>query len=212
MKLFEPHLSAVSCALQSVGVDPSILFQHIDNHDTLSDFDVKNKNKKHGQLHAKRILHVTENGKLKSTCRINNKHLSLKSLRKIVAPLFTRVDVGIASAALGRPASRLAMIDMGVSDEVKSRCRKFREEYKAARKYTMKLKRDLESRVLPPSLEMTNSGGGFDEEQLKSLEHWIDELGESLEFDVIWIVDCKYGAEPHCRMTYTLIKMNSKLE
>jgi len=178
VKLFEPHLSAVSSALQSVGVDPSILFQHIDNHNTVSEFDDKNKNKKHGQLHAKRILHITETGRLKSTCRINNKHLSLKSLRKIVAPLFTRVEVGIASAALGRPASRLAMIDMGVSDEVKLRCRKIREEYKDARRYTRQLKRDLESRVLPPLFEIRDSGGGFDEEQLELLEHWIDELDE----------------------------------
>ncbi len=180
MKLYEPHLSAVSSALQSVGLDPSILFQNKDDDDAMSDIHSKNTNKKHGQLHAKRILQRTDTGRLKSTCRINNKHLSLKSLRKIIAPLFTLVDVGIASTALGSPTSRLAMIDMGVSDEVITRCRTFREEYKAARRYTSKLKRDLESRVLPPLLERRDSFGRFDKEQLELLEHWIDELGESV--------------------------------
>lgn len=109
---------------------------------------------------------------------MNEIPISLKTLRQIASPLFTRVDVAVASAALGRPASRLAMLDMGVPESLKQNCRELRDSYKDAKKHKEKIKRALESRVLPSSLKGGTKNGGFDEEQIQMLEHWVDELGE----------------------------------
>ena len=172
MNLYEPHLSAVSTALENFGIDPSILFQWA------VEGDVK-KQSEAGQLQVQRTLMLSNSGRLKSVCRINGRHLSLKSLRNIVAPLFTRVDVGAASAALGRPASRLAMIDMGVSERLKQTCVQSREKYKEARKSTEKIKHDLESRILPSSLQRKGRNSDFEDDQVELLGHWVEELGES---------------------------------
>ncbi len=111
---------------------------------------------------------------------MNEIPISLKTLRQIALPLFTRVDVGVASAALGRPASRLAMLDMGVPERLKQNCREMRDNYKDAKKHKENIKRALESRVLPSSLKGANKNGGFDEEQIQMLEHWVDELGKNV--------------------------------
>jgi len=161
VNLHEPQLSAVSTNVQRFGVDSSILF---------------NKQSKISQLHLKRTISLSNSGRLKSVCRINGKHVSLKTLRQVAAPLFTRVDVGVASAALGRPASRLAMLDMGVPESVMQNCAQLRDTYKEARKRTKSIRRDLESRILPSSLQGNINNEGFDEEQRKLLEHWLDEL------------------------------------
>ena len=164
VNLQEPQLSSVSATLHRFNIDSSILYNNVQDS-TLA------------QLHLKRTLSSTDSGRLKSVCRINGKHISLKTLRQISAPLFTRVDVGIASAALGRMASRLAMIDIGVADSLKRNCAKTRDVYKDAKRRTEKIKHDLDSRVLPSSLQ-GGGNNGLDEEQVKLLEHWIDELGE----------------------------------
>ncbi|KAL9180449.1 hypothetical protein ACHAXT_008419 [Thalassiosira profunda] len=161
--LCEPHLSAVSATLQRFGIDPSML------HDEQSNA---------GRLHLQRTLSSTESGRLKSVCRINGKHISLKTLRQIAAPLFTRVDVAVASAALGRAPARLAMLDRGVAEDVKRRCVETRESYREAKKRRERIQRELESRVLPSSLQ-TNANGdgaGLDEDQMKLLGHWVEEL------------------------------------
>ncbi|KAL7531721.1 hypothetical protein ACHAXR_005672 [Thalassiosira sp. AJA248-18] len=161
VNLYEPQLSSVSSTLQKFGIDPSTLY---------------NEQSTMGQLCLKRTLSSNNSGRIKSVCRINGKHISLKTLRQIASPLFTRVDVGVASAALGRPASRLTMVDMGVPDRLKENCAKQRDTYKEARKRTEKIKHDLESRVLPSSLQGGINRSGFDEEQMKLLDHWVDEL------------------------------------
>jgi len=160
VNLYEPQLSLVSTNLQRFGVDPFIPILHNGSNMRL--------------LHLKRTLSLSDSGKLKSVCRINDKHVSLKTLRQIASPLFTRVDVG-ASSALGRPASRLTMLDTGVSDGLKQNCSQMKDIYKEARKRTERIKHDLASRILPSSLER-NSNAGFDEEQRELLEHWVDEL------------------------------------
>jgi len=163
VNLYEPHLTSVSTALRRLGIDPTIL---------------DNEQSDAGQLRLKRTLSATDSGRLKSACRINGKHISLKTLRQISAPLFTRVDVAAASAALGRPAARLTMLDMGVADSLKQNCAMMRDLYREKRKEKERLKRDLESRVLPSSLQSSSTDAGFDEEQMELLEHWVDELGE----------------------------------
>lgn len=163
VNLLEPHLSAVSSSLKQFGVDPEIL----NNEQSL------------GQLHLSRIIQRADaSGRMKSLCRINGKHVSLKTLRSISSPLFTRVDVATASAALSRPASRLAMIDTGVSDALKRECLECRNEYERAKKKRRQLEKELEERVLPEGMQRS-VGGPISEEDMELLQHWIDELGES---------------------------------
>ena len=160
--LYEPQLQIVSSNLQRYGIDPSLLFH---------------ENPTVGQLHLKRTLTPSNSGRLKSVCRINGIMCSLKTLRQIAAPLFTRVDVAVASAALGRPSSRLTVVDVGVPESIKQNCAKLRDIYKDAKKQTERIKHELKSRVLPSSLQgNSNNEAGFDEEQMKLLEHWVDEL------------------------------------
>jgi len=184
-KLYEPQLTAVSNTLQKFGINPSILFNDEQQQQQSRDDDdcIYKYNDNCGHLYLKRTLisnYTTGGRRLKSVCKINNKHISLKTLRQIASPLFTRVDVGVASSALGRPASRLIMLDMGVPDVLKRFCCKLRDGYKGARKCREGIVRELESRVLPSSLRRDNNSGndnaGFDEEQIELLEHWVDEL------------------------------------
>lgn len=165
MNLYEPHISAISANLERVGIDTSSV--------------LSNENSESRQLQLKRILSVGSSGRLKSFCTVNGIPIPLKTLRQIALPLFTRVDVGVASAALGRPSSRLAIVDIGVPESLKQNCVELRTNYRDAKKYKEKIKRGIESRILPASLRGSKMGG-FDEEQIKLLEHWVDELGKHL--------------------------------
>ena len=164
--MHEPQLSAVETSLQQYGIDPSILYLNGD------------QSKEGGNLHLKRTLTAINSRRLKSVCSINGKHVSLKTLRQVTAPLFVRVDVGVASAALGNAASRLAILDMGISEQLIQNCIKFRNNYKEAKKNRERIKHELESRILPSSLQgnSNNVDMGFDEEQMQLMEHWVDEL------------------------------------
>ena len=168
VRLCEPHLSIVSRSLQDFGIDPLILFQHQTDDASGDEYEV-------GYLHLQRTL-LGHSGKLKSICRINNKQVSLKTLREITAPLFTRVDVGVAAGALARSASRLAMIDIGVDGSIKQKCLQARKLYTDATKRRQKIKKELESRILPASMEGSSHSTDLEEEQIEMLEHWVDEL------------------------------------
>ncbi len=172
VRLCDPHLSIVSSRLQQFGIDPLILY-HQHSEDTThpaGDDSV-------GYLHLQRTLIAGSSTKLKSTCRINEKHVSLKTLREIASPLFTTVDVGVASGALARPASRLAMLDIGVEDSTKQQCIQTRNAYKEATKRRKKIKKELESRILPSSMQGNAHGSELEQEQIELLQHWVDELG-----------------------------------
>jgi DNA repair ATPase RecN len=163
VNLFEPQLSSVSSSLRNFGVDPKILCNE----------------KSCSQLHLSRtILRADASGRIKSLCRINGKHVSLKTLRAVSSPLFTRVDVATASAALSRSVSRLAMIDIAVTDVIKIQCAESKNEYERARKKRRQLERQLDERVLP--VGMQKGGRSLTEEDMEMLRHWVDELGECL--------------------------------
>ena len=112
---------------------------------------------------------------MKSICRINGRHVSIKTLRHVASPLFTRVDVSTASAALSRPNSRLAMIDTGVSMKLRRKCLQCRYEYEEARKRRKQIEKELNERVLPAGMQRGDSIAG--EEEMELLKHWVDELG-----------------------------------
>lgn len=166
--LYEPHLSAVSTSLRRYGIDPTIILRN-DN----------NSEETFGELRLERILSSSGDtkGRLKSVCRINGRHCSLQTIRDIVGPLFARVDVGVASAALGRPSARLTILDTGVPNSLRRSCIRRREAYVEARKLREKMEHNLKSRILPAALrDGTNGNDGFDEKQLKQLRYWVDEL------------------------------------
>ncbi|KAL3777277.1 hypothetical protein ACHAW5_006346 [Stephanodiscus triporus] len=168
--LYEPHLAAVSTTLRRYGIDPTILLRRRDGEDS----EVA------GELRLERTLVGSggDSGRVKSACRINGRHVSLATMREVAGPLFVRVDVGVASAALGRPASRLTMLDTGVPDGVRWDCARLRDVYVEARKRREGMEHDLASRILPSALRGGNENdrGGFDEGQMKLLRHWVDEL------------------------------------
>ena len=174
VRLCEPHLSIVSSRLQHFGIDPLILY-HQHTEDTSHDVDDDNGHAV-GYLHLQRTLAAGSSGKLKSTCRINEKQVSLKTLREIASPLFTTVDVGVASGALARASSRLAMLDIGVDDSIKQQCIQSRDLYKEATKRRKRIKKELESRILPSSIQGNAYGTELEQEQIELLEHWVDEL------------------------------------
>ena len=169
VNLFEPHLSAISASLKSFGVDPNTLY-------TESSIDSPTM----GRLHLSRIIqHGDANGRMKSACRINGRHVSLKTLRAVSSPLFTRVDVSTASAALSRPNSRLEMIDTGVSGVLRRECIGCRDEYLRAKTRRRRIQKELEERVLP--MGMQRGGAIGSEEEVELLKHWVDELGKSFD-------------------------------
>lgn len=174
VRLCEPHLSIVSRRLQQFGIDPLILY-HQHTEDTTHPASDDNEDAV-GYLHLQRTLVAGSSTKLKSNCRINEKHVSLKTLREITSPLFTTVDVGVAAGALARPASRLAMLDIGVEDSIKQQCMKSRNAYKEATKRRKKIKKELESRILPSSMQGNAYGSDLEQEQTELLQHWVDEL------------------------------------
>jgi hypothetical protein len=175
--LYEPHLAAVSTTLRRFGIDPTIILRRRDDDDEDSEVVV-------GELRLERTLVGSggDTGRVKSVCRINGRHASLATMREVAGPLFVRVDVGVASAALGRPASRLTMLDTGVPDCARWDCARLRDVYVEARKRREGMEHDLASRILPSALrggnENDDGGGVFDEGQMKLLRHWVDELGE----------------------------------
>ena len=128
------------------------------------------------RLTLKRILSMgtNKNGKmrLKSRCEINGKQVTLKALRTIASPLLTIVDAATASSALSRAEARMAIIDMGVSSNIKSAARKSKANYLNMKRRREELELELESRVLPPSFSASNDGDKNDE----LLQHWVDEL------------------------------------
>lgn len=150
-----------------------------------------------GQLHLSRTIHhhasdntTTTPKRIKSTCRINGKHVSLKTLHSVSSPLFARVDIATALAALNQPHLELGMIDTGVPYGVKRECRARRDEYDKAKRRMRQIEKQLKERVLPVGMmqrhqRSSNSGDGsggddesVDEEDMELLRHWVDELGE----------------------------------
>jgi hypothetical protein len=194
--LHEPHLTAVSTSLRRFGIDPAILLLlHPTSGGSSSSGGGGEEEDSSGEAAAAAAASSSRGGELrlertliggggggrvKSVCRINGRHASLLTMREVAGPLFARVDVGVASAALGRPSARLAMLDTGVPERRVRDCARRRDAYREARKRREGIERDLESRILPSALRQRGgSDDGFDEGQMTLLQHWVEELGES---------------------------------
>jgi len=161
IQLDEPHLSMVGLACNRIGLDASeILSQD-------------------GKLVLKRALSLqsskssSSKPRLKSTCEINGRTITLKAMKAIAGPLLTIVDAAVAAAALSKPNLRLAVIDTAVPIAIKSETLRTKTAYRKARRQREKLERELNSQVLPPSYSHSDNPN---DEAIEMLRHWVDEL------------------------------------
>jgi DNA repair ATPase RecN len=160
LRLSEPHLTMVQQSLESIGINPAVLFES----NTTGDLSV-------GTLILKRSL-ALENGRIKSTCAINGQATSLKALCIVSRPLLAIVDAAVAAAALAKQNSRMSIIDTAVPPPVLSFARLTRAEYRKCRGYRQRLENELSNRMLPVSM----SSDDDDDKDIELLQHWIDEL------------------------------------
>jgi DNA repair ATPase RecN len=124
-------------------------------------------------LKLKRSLLLSDSsGRIKSACSINDQSVTLKILKSVGAPLLAIVNAPAAASALGRPGSRMAMLDTAVPSVVLTWVRQLQANYLKCRKAREKLEHELATRTLPISMNIN----GDDEKDLKLLRHWIDEL------------------------------------
>ncbi len=165
----EEHLSFVSKTLTRMGLDPSIFLENVFYED----------GSQSTTLWLKRVISITPQQRMKSTCYINGHAVPLKVLKAIASPLVAIVNAPAAASALGRPALRLSMIDSGIPSSVLAWVHHLQTAYQKAKRYRKSLERELANQVLPAS--MTRGRGGdvdtkANEEQLEMLRHWIEEL------------------------------------
>ena len=162
IQLDEPQLSEVEMACRRIGLDVS----------DLSSQDAK--------LVLKRTLSLQPPSKsssskprLKSTCEINGRTVTLKVMKAIAGPLLTIVDAAVAAAALSKPSSRLAVVDTAVPISIKSEALRTKAAYRRARQHREALESELNNHVLPPSYSHSDNPS---DEAIEMLRHWVGEL------------------------------------
>ena len=166
--IHEPHLSSLVTSLEIHGIDSSKILS-VDEDGGC-------------EIHLTRTLIPNkESGRTATSCSINGQNVSVKTLRELSAHLFTRVDVAVASQALGRPAARLTILDKGVSEHLLIDCASKRDDYKAAKRKRERIEGELKSRVLPQNIR--GHKDDLDEDQVEMMRHWVDEL-DSFELRV----------------------------
>lgn len=170
--IHEPHLSSFATSLEIHGIDSSEILC-VDEDGGC-------------EIHLRRtLIHNERSGRTTTTCSINGRNVSVKTLRELTAHLFTRVDVAVASQALGRPAARLTILDRGVPEHLLIDCANKRDDYKAAKRKRESIEGELKSRVLPQNIR--GSKDDLDEDQIEMMRHWVDEL-DSFELRVATFV------------------------
>jgi DNA repair ATPase RecN len=194
----EAHISFVSTSLRRMGLDPNTVLQRPDG-----DGSTNRQRGSKVRLILKRVISMTppsmnndnkaidDTGKskrqrIKSTCFINGHSVPLKVLKAIASPLIAVVNAPVAATALGRPASRLSMIDSGISPSVLAWVDQLQTKYRECKQYRESLERDLENQVLPASMVRRGIVSGEENDALSSpsennqqldlLRHWVDEL------------------------------------
>jgi DNA repair ATPase RecN len=125
-----------------------------------------------GMILLKRSLVVQQGRRVKSICHINNQQVTLKALTKFSRSMVTVVDASTAAAALSKPEARLAIIDSAVSPDLLAEVNEARRQYRRARRKREALERELKKRVLPSAFVQSD-----DDENVKLMNHWIQELG-----------------------------------
>lgn len=141
------HLDYVNSILNSNGLQQCPL-QH--------DVNLENDRQAFGLLHLERIIYFANgstgqknmNSKrtLKSKCYVNGQPIGLKVLRLLTSSLLTTVDAAAASTALNRPASRLSVLDFGLSETIKRNFLDGKRHYLSLRRKRQQLQEELTQR------------------------------------------------------------------
>ena len=159
--IHEPHLSSFVTSLETNGIDSSEILCVGDDGGC--------------DIHLKRTFVPNErSGRTATTCSVNGRNVSVRTLRELSAHLFPRVDVAVASQALGKPAARLTILDRGVPENLLLDCAKKRVDYKAAKRKRERIEGELKSRVLPHNIH--GNKDELDDDQVEMMRHWVDEL------------------------------------
>lgn len=154
-------MSHVQKSLQTIGLDPLLLFQ---------------SNPAAATLKLRRVLSIAGpsqkggNARLRSVCEINGTPVPNKDLTTVASPLIAIIDASAAAVALAKPNARIAVIDTGVPASILTEARRTQKEYRECREQREKLQNDLANRALPPSIV------DDDEQDLLLLQHWVTEL------------------------------------
>ena len=184
----EAHTTHVSNSLRRMGLDPTNILEQLDDGIPLRLKRIISATPKSMNSDKKDSSNTekTAQQRLKSTCYINDHLVPLKVLKEIASPLIAVVNAPVAASALGRPASRLSMIDCGVPTTILARVHKLQTVYRKCKQKRESLESELEKQVLPAS--MVPRGIGIDskdgpspfsndnEEHLELVQHWIEEL------------------------------------
>lgn len=101
--MFGSHISSVTSTLKDLGVDSESIVGE----------NIKSAIRGFLKLSLKRSVVQSPNGRTKSVCEINGQLVTLKVLKAVASPLLAIVNAPSAGVALGRPNSRMAMIDTG---------------------------------------------------------------------------------------------------
>lgn len=149
MVLTEPHLSWVQKALKEAG------------HSLLPETNG------YAKMRVQRILE--RETRLFSTSKINDSVVTLKTVRKIVAPLVVVVDTPTAAAALSRPNSRMAVLDSAIDSVTIQNFKESYFEYIQSRQRREELEKNFHS-MFPASIT-----GEIDPAMLG---HWVVELDD----------------------------------
>ena len=166
IQLAEPHLSMVESAFRTIGMDSSTLLAKAPDGSST-------KLVLQRTLSLQPIKSLSGKPRLKSTCQVNGKVVTLKAMKAIASPLLTVVDAAAAASALARPNSRLSVIDTAVPTNIKAEALRTKTAYRKARRHREELEQELNSQVLPPSYSHSDDPN---EEAIEMLRHWVDEL------------------------------------
>ena len=112
LQLFGSHISSVISTLEDLGIESK----------SITGERVESINRGPLKLSLKRTVLQSPSGRTKSVCEINGQAVTLKVLKAVASPLLAIVNAPSAGMALGRPNSRMAMIDTGKQSHVSTTC------------------------------------------------------------------------------------------
>lgn len=157
LKLYGAHVALVEDCLMKQNLDANMI---LGDHQS---FPL--------ELKLQRSLSISQSsGRIRSECFVNGHRVTLKALRAIGSPLLAIVNAPTAASHLGKPHSRMAMIDTGVPSEVLTWVRQLQTTYKKCKRNREKLEKEISSYALPASLD-------FDRDKdIELMGHWVEEL------------------------------------
>jgi DNA repair ATPase RecN len=169
LDLYGPsHIDMVTKTLERYGYDSKTIMQTNIGNGT---------DHQHATIKLKRVLSIAKNGqRIKSICYINDESVTLKTLKAVGTPLLAIVNAPVAAAALGRPASRLAMIDAGVPSSVLTYVRHLQATYRKRKKYREELEAEISSQALSALYSNDDGSTNRADRGLELLGHWVKEL------------------------------------